>query len=134
LLLLVGRSFLYEERQFLRWNEPRKEYRHGTGPSRKNHAREAKKQHFSGGRGDLGGQLRELRPVGLVHARLEAVLPERLGEHLADFRGLVGVVDLVAAQALADPGLRDPLGIPDGDTFLLEREIARRGGAGVEVL
>jgi hypothetical protein len=49
-------------------------------------------------------------------------------------RVLVRVVDLVAAKPLADPGLRHALGIADRDALVLEGEIARRCGAGVEML
>ena len=48
---------------------------------------------------------------------LQAVLGERVGKPLADLGPLVGVVDLVAAQAAADPGLRHALRVADGDAL-----------------
>ena len=65
---------------------------------------------------DSGGmtrrwQITELRAVGVVHLRREAVLRQRVGEYLAHLRPLVGIVDLVAANALADPRLGHTLGI-----------------------
>ena len=72
--------------------------------------------------------------VGLVHRRLEPVPGKLLLEFLARLRVLVGVVDLVAAEPLADPGLRHALGVADRDALVLEGEIARRRCAGVEVL
>ena len=59
---------------------------------------------------------------------------QRFREPLPDLGALVGVVDLVAAQALADPGLGHALRVADGDTLVLEGEIARRGRAGIEML
>ena len=75
-----------------------------------------------------------LRSVGLVHLRRQPVLGELLRELLARLRVLVGVVDLVAAVPLADPGLRHALRVADRDALVLEGEIARRRRAGVEVL
>ena len=64
----------------------------------------------------------------------EALFRQRLAEGLAHDRRLVGVVDLVAADPPADPGLRDALRVADRDDLVLEGEVARRGVAGVEVL
>src|SRR5918998_26045 len=66
----------------------------------------------SGGR--LGREVLQLLLVRLVHPRLQAVLGQGLLEGLAHVGRLVGVVDLVAADALADPGLRDALRVADG--------------------
>src|SRR5919204_2296797 len=79
-------------------------------------------------------QVGQLLRVGLVHARGETLLGELLGEHFAYHRYLVGIVDLITTETPADPGLGHALGIADGDALVLEGEIARRGGAGVEVL
>src|SRR5258708_30825606 len=57
----------------------------------------------------LGGGLRELRPVSLLHTRLGIVLGERLRKQLANRPLLVRVADLVAAGPPADPGLGQPL-------------------------
>ncbi len=57
-----------------------------------------------------------------------------VGKPLANLGRLVGVVDLVPADAAADPGLGHALGVAHGDAFGLEGEVARRGRAGVEVL
>src|SRR5258706_13464578 len=88
----------------------------------------------SGGLGNLGREFGKLVAIGLFHARFQAVLGERLGEHLAHFGRLVGIVDLVAADPLADPRLGHALGVADGNAFLLERKVARGRGARVEVL
>ena len=61
-------------------------------------------------------------------------LRQRVREHAADFRRLVGIVDLVAADAPADPGDRHALRIAQRRDLVLEGEIARRRRAGVEVL
>src|SRR2546422_2403137 len=68
----------------------------------------------------LGREFAKFRPVGLFHPRLEIVLGERLGKQLANRRPLVRIVDLVAAEPPADPGLRDPLLIANGGGFVLE--------------
>src|SRR5205807_1230420 len=87
-----------------------------------------------------GSELRRRRQVGeflrisLIHARGETVLGKLLGEDFAHHRDLVGVVDLVAAETPADPGLGHALCVADGDALVLEGEVPRRGGAGVEVL
>src|SRR3954454_19553812 len=54
---------------------------------------------------DLHRQIDLFRGVGLVHRRLEAVLGELFLEIPARLRILVRVIDLVAAEPLADPGL-----------------------------
>src|SRR5215471_5173893 len=46
----------------------------------------------------------------------------------------VGIVDLIAAKAPADPGLGHALGVADGTDLVLEGEVARGRGAGVEML
>src|SRR5262249_13075967 len=43
-------------------------------------------------------QIGELLRIGLVHARGEAALGQRVGEHSPHHRHLVGIVDLVARQ------------------------------------
>src|SRR5439155_23058159 len=70
--------------------------------------------------------IRLLGRVGLVHLRAQPALGELLREQLAGFRVLVGVIDLVATGAPADPGLRHALRVADGDALVLEGEIARR--------
>src|SRR5688500_2397296 len=80
------------------------------------------------------GRLFAFHGVGLVHVGLQAMLGQRLRKPLPDLGTLVGVVDLVSAQAPADPGLGNALGIADRDALGLEREVARRRGAGIEVL
>ena len=62
------------------------------------------------------------------------MLRQRIGEHAPDLGALVGVVDLVAAEALGDPRLRHALRVADRHAFGLEREIARGRRAGIEVL
>jgi hypothetical protein len=62
------------------------------------------------------------------------VLAQRVGEPLAHLRRLVRIVDLVAADAAADPGLRHALGVADRDSLALEGEVAGGRRAGVEVL
>src|SRR5688500_12886544 len=88
-------------------------FRSATGPTRVS--------------GNLRGQLWQLRQLGLVsllHPRPKAMPGQRLREHGADLGALVGIVDLVAAEALANPGLRHALSIPDRDDLVLESEIA----------
>ena len=63
-------------------------------------------------------QVGGLLGVGLLHARSEAAPAELLGEHRADRRRLVGIVDLVAAEAAADPGLGHALRVADGDALV----------------
>src|SRR4029079_3738355 len=78
--------------------------------------------------------IRLLGGVGLVHSGFQPVPGELAFELLAGLRMLVGVVDLVAAEPLADPRLRHALRITDGDALVLEGEIARGRRAGVEML
>src|SRR5712692_623732 len=73
----------------------------------------------------IRGTLQLLRRVRPLHARGEAVAGERVGEQRAHDGLLVGIIDLVAAGAPADPRLRDPLRVADGDALVLEGEIAR---------
>src|ERR1700719_4560549 len=83
----------------------------------------------------LGPPRREaanLRRVHVVHARKQRVFGERVGEQLAHSRMLVGVIDLGAAEAPADPGDRHALRIARRP--VLEGEIARRRRAGIEML
>ena len=69
----------------------------------------------------LRRQVRKFGRVRLVHARHEqAVLGECLGEGLPDHRRLVGVVDLVTADAPADPRLRNTLGVAHRHHLVLE--------------
>src|SRR4051812_2656625 len=88
----------------------------------------------AGSGGGLGREVLQLLLVRLVHLRLQAVLGQGLREGLAHVRRLVGVVDLVAADALADPGLRHALRVADRHDLVLEGEVAGRLGPGVEVL
>src|SRR5688572_3892273 len=69
----------------------------------------------------LRRQGRQLGLVCGVHLRLHAVLGQGLAERLAHERRLVGVVDLVATDALADPRLRHALGVANGHDLVLER-------------
>ena len=62
------------------------------------------------------------------------MLGERLREPCPDFRPLVRIVDLVAAQAPADPRLGHALRIADRHALGLERQVARRRRPGIEVL
>src|ERR1051325_10267689 len=82
----------------------------------------------------LAARAFELGCIGLVHLRGEAVLGELNRELLARLGVLVAVVDLVATQPLADPGLRHALGVADRHALVLESEITRRRRSGVEVL
>src|SRR5262249_3638785 len=79
-------------------------------------------------------QIGELLRIGLVHARGEAALAQLIGEHSPHHRHLVGIVDLIAAEAPADPRLGHALRVADGNDLVLEGEIARGRGAGVEML
>src|SRR6266508_6010430 len=76
--------------------------------------------------GRFGRRFAQFRPVGLLHSRLQVVPGERLGKQLANLRLFVRVVDLVAAEPPADPGLRHALLVADRGGFVLERELARR--------
>jgi hypothetical protein len=62
-----------------------------------------------------GGQVGHLGLVGVVHAGGDGGLGQGRGEHVADLGALVGVVDLVAADAAADPRLGHALGVADGE-------------------
>src|ERR1700731_2071672 len=90
-------------------------------------------------RSDSGGmargrQLRQLRLVCLVHPRFHAVFLQCVAEQLANHLFLVGIVDLIAADAPADPGLRHALRVADRDRFMLEGEVSSRRRARVEML
>src|SRR5690348_14600647 len=76
----------------------------------------------------------ELSLVGRVHFRAQPLLGEFALEILAGLGVLVAVVDLVAAEALADPRLRHALRVADCNALVLEGEIARRRGASIEML
>src|SRR5580700_271678 len=54
----------------------------------------------------LHAQLRHFLGVGRVHARGDIVLGELARKQSADLRLLVEIIDLVAADAAADPGFR----------------------------
>src|SRR6267142_379288 len=74
-------------------------------------------------------QCLQLLAIGLLHARGKAVPGERLREHRAHARAFVGVVELIAAEPLADPAGHDALGV--ALRAELEGEIARRRRTGV---
>src|SRR5262249_7137932 len=69
-------------------------------------------------------QVRQLSLVGLLHAWLHAVLGKLLREHRPDLRPLVGIVDLIAADAPADPGRRHALRVADERNLIPERHEA----------
>ena len=62
------------------------------------------------------------------------MLGERVAKPIAHFGGLIGIVDLVAAEPFANPRLRHALRVAQRDGFRLKRQIACRRRAGVEVL
>src|SRR5439155_5417582 len=82
----------------------------------------------------LRRQIRKLGLVGILHARKHAMLSQSLCEHGSDFWSFVGIIELVAADAPADPGRRNPLRIADERDLVLEGEIARRRSPGIEML
>src|SRR5215208_6329258 len=80
----------------------------------------------------LGRQRLKFRRISLVHLRLQPVARQRVYVHFAQGRRLVGVIDLVAAKAAADPGHRHALRIARRPVF--ESQIARRRRPGIEML
>src|SRR5436305_1138131 len=79
-------------------------------------------------------QIRELLLIGVFHPRRQAVAGQGILERGADLRRLIGVIDLLASDAPADPGGGHALGIPDQRHLMLEGEIARRRGPRIEML
>ena len=49
-----------------------------------------------------------------------------IGKQLPDYRLLIGIIDLIAAYPLADPGLGNTLRVTDRAAFVLEGQIASR--------
>src|SRR5581483_8782502 len=86
------------------------------------------------GGGRLAAAAFEFCSVGCSHLGRQPVLGEFAFELLAGFGILVAVIDLVAADAPADPGFRHALRVADGDALVLEGEIARRRRPGVKML
>src|SRR4029450_12209302 len=82
----------------------------------------------------LRRQVRKLGLIRLLHARLHPMLGEFPCEQGPDLGRLVGIVDLIAADAAADPGGRHTLRVADERDLVLEGEIARPRRPGVEVL
>src|SRR5262245_41508460 len=74
---------------------------------------------------ELWRQVGELSRIGVVHLRRHAVPGERVSEHGADFRLLIDIVNLVATDALADPGDRHALRVPRRRNLMLEGEVTR---------
>src|SRR6266478_2986419 len=86
-------------------------------------------------RGFLARQRRqclELLAIGLLHARGKAMPGERFRKHCAHAGAFVSIVELVAAEPLADPAGHDALRV--ALRAELESEIARRRRPGVEML
>src|SRR5450759_3130029 len=84
--------------------------------------------------GWLGRQISLFHLVGLVHVRLQATFGKGCSKQLSDHWRLVGIINLIAADPFADPGLGNTLRITDCDAFVLKSQIARGRGSGIEML